>query len=83
MNAKELTPNRSSAGPRSGFVVDGYQRALDGIEATIRPEIELKYAAELKAAGLVKRWLLARRIDKEVKDLVAERSSHISPYSLF
>ena len=65
------------------FVADGYERALDGIEADVRPEIERKYADQWNASGLVKRWFLLRRIEREISDRVAERSQHISPTSLF
>lgn len=53
MNASKPSRQQSSANLPNGFVVDGYQRALNGLEATIRPEIELKYAAEWNAAGMV------------------------------
>ena len=65
------------------FVVDGYERALVGIEAEVRPEIESKYADEWNASGLLKRWFLQRRIEREIAERVAERSRHISPNSLF
>ena len=77
---------RTSRSPESystDFVADGYERALDGVEADVRPEIERKYADEWNAAGLVKRWFLLRRIEREISERVAERSQHISPTSLF
>jgi hypothetical protein len=67
----------------SGFVVDGYKRAIDGIESDIRPEIEEKYAAEWNAAGVIKRWILSRKIEKEIRYLAAKKASHISPDALF
>jgi len=65
------------------FVADGYERVLDGIEAEVRPEIEQKYADEWNASGVFKRWVLLRRIEREIADCVGERSAHISPDSLF
>lgn len=73
----------SSGATLCGFVADGYERAIDGIEAEVRPAIELKYADEWNASGLLKRWFLLRRIEREVAGCVAERSAHISPGSLF
>jgi hypothetical protein len=67
----------------NGFVVDGFERAIDGIEAEIRPGIERKYADEWNASGLIRRWILSRKMEKEVMVLVAERSKHISPDALF
>jgi len=64
------------------LVANGHQRALDGIEADVRPEIEHKYAGQWNASGLVKRWFLRRRIEREITDCIAERSAHISPDSL-
>ena len=56
------------------FVAGGYTRALEAIEADVRPNVENKYAADWNASGLVKRWLLLRRIEREIADGVAERS---------
>ncbi len=52
--------NRSanSRNASSDFVADGHRRALDGIEAEVRPKIEQKYADELNASGFVERWFL-------------------------
>lgn len=73
----------SSGATLCGFVADGYERAIDGIEAEVRPEIEQKYGAEWNASGLFRRWFLLRRIEREVAGCVAERSAHISSDSLF
>jgi hypothetical protein len=67
----------------NGCVVDGYDRAIDGIEAEIRPEIEEKYTDQWNASGLIKRWILSRKIENEIMVLVAERAKHISPDALF
>lgn len=64
-------------------MADGFERALDGIEAEVRPEIEQKYANEWNASGIVRRWFLSRRMEREIADIVAERSRHISAESLF
>jgi hypothetical protein len=74
---------RDSETRSSNIVADGYERALDGIEAEVRLEIEDKYANQWNSSGLFKRWLLLRRIEREVVDRVAERAAHISPDSLF
>lgn len=83
MSTTKPTDTKRSTDSTNGFVADGYRRAINGIEATIRTEIEQKYADEWNAVGLVKRWFLSRRIDGEVRILVAERSKHISADSLF
>ena len=74
---------RSIVDLTTAFVDGGYGRALDGIEAEIRPEIEQKYANEWNESGPIQRWQLSRKINKEISALVAERSKHISPRSLF
>ena len=74
---------RGVADLTTAFVADGYERALDGIEAEIRSEIEQKYAIEWNESGPRQRWHLSRKINKEISARVAERSKHISPRSLF
>ena len=74
---------KTSRSSDSGFVVDGYERAIDGIEAEVRPEIEMEYAEEWNASGLIRRWFLLRRIERKIAERVAEQSKHISPNSLF
>jgi hypothetical protein len=78
-------PSRATCGNNStnGFVVDGYEHAIDGIDAEIRSEVEEKYADEWNASGLIKRWMLSRKIEKEIRTLVTERSKHISPDAHF
>ncbi|WP_168564960.1 hypothetical protein [Crateriforma spongiae] len=75
--------NRNAQPDSNDFVADGYERALEGIEAEVRPEVESKYADEWNASGLVKRWFMLRRIEREIAERVAERSQHVSPTSLF
>ena len=67
----------------NGFVKDGYDRALAGIEATIRSKVKNKYAEESQKSGLIKRWILRRRIEREISEQVAQASEHISPDSHF
>ncbi len=74
-----MNPNRTS----SSFVADGYERVLDAFEAEVRVEIEQRYATQWNVSGIFKRWLLLRRIEREIADCVAERSAHICPDSLF
>jgi hypothetical protein len=74
-----LTRSPKRAGARDGFVVDGYARAIDGVAAEIRSQLEQKYADQLNKSGFIKRWFLRRRMNKEAAALVAERSRHISP----
>jgi len=74
---------KTSRSSDSGFVVDGYERAIDGIEAEVRPEIEMEYAEEWNVSGLIRRWFLLRRIERKIAERVAEQSKHISPNSLF
>ena len=74
-----LTRSPKVAGAKNGFVVDGYARAIDGVTAEIRSEIEQKYADQWNRSGFIKRWFLKRRMNNEIATLVAERSKHISP----
>lgn len=67
----------------SAFVADGHERALQGIEAEIRPMVEQKYADEWSTSGVIKRWFLLRRMEREIAQLLADRSAPISPDSVF
>lgn len=78
-----LHPPRGASTLTSRFVADGYKRMVAGIETQARQEIGLQYADEWKASGLIKRWILRRRIEREVADRVADRSAHVSPKTLF
>jgi len=78
-----LTRSSKHAEGKNGFVVDGYARAIDGVTAEIRSEIEQKYADHWSRSGFMKRWLLKRRLNNEIATLVAERSKHISPDALY
>lgn len=74
-----LTRFPKDAGAKDGFVVDGYARAIDGVTAEIRSEIQQRYADQWNKSGFIKRWFLKRRMNNETAALVAERSKHISP----
>ncbi len=78
-----MTLSKNEFESSNGFVVAGYQRAIEGIEAAIRPKVEEKYADEWRMSGLIKRWILRRRIEREISEQVAQASEHISPDSLF
>jgi len=78
-----MTRSTNFRSATSGFVADGHQHALDGIEAEVRRKIEQKYADELNASGFVQRWILMQKIEREIAASVAEHSAHISPESLF
>jgi hypothetical protein len=79
---------RAARGPKArsestGFVSDGFERVLNGIELEVRAEVEAKYADEWKASRLLKRWLLRQRMKREIAACVIQRSAHISEKSLF
>lgn len=67
----------------SGFVSDGFERAVSGMELEVRAEVEAKYADEWKASRLFNRWLLRQRMKREITACVIERSAHISDKALF
>jgi hypothetical protein len=79
----EMALSKKAFAARNGFVEDGYQRELAEIEATIRPKIEEKYSEEWQMSGLLRRWILRRRIEREISEQVAHASKHISSDSLF
>ena len=68
---------------RHGFVEDGFERARDGVEAEIRPEIEQLYAEQFQSLGRLGRWLLRHQIERQITLLVDERTRQISSDSLF
>ena len=78
-----MVPSKKQFDSRNGFVEDGYHRAVVGIEAAIRPKVVEKYAEEWRMSGLIKRWILRRKIEREILEQVAQSSKHGSPDSLF
>lgn len=64
-------------------VADGHQRARQGIEAEVRPEIEQKYAEEWNRSGFLRRWFLGRKIDREVAKRLAQRKAQAPPDALY
>jgi hypothetical protein len=76
--------SKATSDRRSTHIVScGYQRAVNGLESEVRLAVEKRYAEEWNGSGLIKRWFLHRRMEREIADLVAKRSLHISPVSLF
>jgi len=67
----------------SDFINGGYERAIEGMEAEARSDVEQEYADQWNASGLIKRWFLLRRIKREISERVADRAKHISPDSLY
>jgi hypothetical protein len=82
-NCGPCTPRPKARSESSGFVSDGFERAVDGIELEVRTEVEAKYAVEWKASRLFKRWLLRQRMKREITARIIERSAHISDKALF
>lgn len=54
------------------LVADGCGRARKAVAPGVRAEVERAYAEQLRTAGWLARWLLRRRIDREVARRVAE-----------
>ena len=67
----------------SAFVADGYGRVLQGIEFEVRSEIEAKYANELMATGIIKRWFIRQKMEREIAECLAVRTGNISPDALY
>jgi hypothetical protein len=76
-------PWLSKVESKSGFVEDGYARAIEGLEAEIRVTVQAKYASQLEQCGYFQRSSLRSEIEKEIAGLVAERAKSISPKALF
>ena len=83
INSIQMALSKNVIKSNNGFVVDGYDRELAGMEAAIRSKVEDQYAEEWRMSGLIKRWILRRRIEREISEQVAQASEHISPDSLF
>ena len=84
-NAMPESPLQSENGGQanSHFVVDGFERAWEAIEAEVRPEVEEKYAQEWNSSGIIKRWCMLREIEREIADRVSERLKHVSDDAMF
>ncbi len=67
----------------AGFVADGYGRAISSIEAEVRSFVLREYCDEWEASGLIRRWFLWRKIEREIAKRVAEQADELSSASLF
>ena len=60
--------------PRSRFVENGRQRAIEGIRAEVRQAVEAKYAEPLEQAGPLRRiylrWQMAREITRRARSQI-------------
>lgn len=55
-----------SKGSHNRFVVDGRKRVIAGSLREIRSRVRAKYAEEMAAASLLRRWLLRLKIRREI-----------------
>ncbi|GAA5504873.1 hypothetical protein Rcae01_00312 [Novipirellula caenicola] len=68
---------------KSCFVADGHDRLIAAVKADARIAVETKYADEWNVSGMLRRWILRRKMDAEISLLVAERMPDVSPETLF
>ena len=76
-------PKNAGVQANLDFVVDGFDRAWNAVEAEIKHEVEEKYAQEWNSSGIIKRWRLQRLMEHEIAERVSERLKHISDDSMF
>jgi hypothetical protein len=76
---QQMQPKRACTIYHSGFVAGGFGNLLSGVESEARRIIEEKYADEWNASGLLHRWRLQRKMDREIAELVAETMPEVSP----
>lgn len=82
-NDQQVQPKRACSISNSGFVSGGYGNLMSGVESEARQIIEEKYADEWNASGLLHRWRLQRKMDREIAELVVEMMPEVSPKALF
>ncbi|MEE8169953.1 MAG: hypothetical protein V3T70_05340 [Phycisphaerae bacterium] len=61
--------------PSGHFVADGGDRLIRASIARIRSEVAERYAEELEQAGILRRWRLRRRIEREIR----RELEHLAP----
>lgn len=67
-----MTSFNETSVSESSFLPEGYERAIGGIDAVARSEVEERCADQRNASGFVKRCFLQRRIDRETVGRVAD-----------
>ena len=67
----------------SGFVVDGDERLLLGVEAAAREEIEQLYETLLKNANPMERQRLTKEMETAIEKRIHELIPPVSPEALF
>ena len=73
----------TKTGKQSGFVAGGMQNLVRGVEVDVRRIVEAKYADEWNSSGLLRRWRLQRKMNREIAALVTELMPNVSPEALF
>ena len=64
---------------RNDFLVDGGDRAREALREQITPAVEAKFAEQLEHAGFLRRYLLRRRMEREIERRVAAEAADIAP----
>ena len=82
-NLVSLKSKSSGFHRQSGFIVGGYANLVTGYESESRRIVEDKYAEEWNASGLLHRFFLQRKMDREIAVLVAESMPKVSQEALF
>jgi hypothetical protein len=86
-----MKPNKSSTasesrnrdGLSSSIVANGRSNLVEAVESRARQLVEAKYAEEWNSAGLIRRWILRRTMNSEIRVLAARLMPEVSPEALF
>ena len=63
-----------------GVVHGGHRRLVKAIKPAIREQVESEFSEQWNSAGLIRRWFLRRRIDKEIAKRIAAKVDKNSLY---
>jgi len=80
---ESVKSKKSGSSMPAGIVAGGYANLAKGYESESRRIVEAKYAEQWNASGLLQRWWLQRKMNREIAELVAETMPNVSQESLF
>jgi len=82
-NSDSVKSKKSGSGIQPGIVAGGKANLVKGYESESRRIVEAKYAEQWNASGLLQRWWLQRKMEREIAELIAQSMPNVTHEALF
>jgi hypothetical protein len=74
---------KSGSSMQPGIVAGGKANLMKGYQSEARRFVEAKYAEQWNASGLLQRWWLQRKMEREIAERIAQSMPNVSQEALF